>query len=298
MGKRERHRGILITSLMKFEIKNRFTGELIFSIETETWKLAVEAAIKSKANLSKADLSEADLSEANLSKANLSKANLSKADLSKADLSKADLSKANLSKANLSWANLSKADLSKADLSKADLSKANLSKANLSWANLSKADLSKADLSWANLSKADLSEADLSEANLSKANLSKANLSEADLSKANLSKADLSEANLRAIKHDVWGVLLQARKEVPFLRQALIDGKVNGSTYSGECACLCGTIANAQGEGKAGDDLPYADSSSLAERFFLAIREGDKPENNGAAKIALAWIDEFIELTK
>lgn len=47
---------------MKFEIKNRWSGELIFSIETDTWKLAVEAAIKAKANLSKADLSEANLS--------------------------------------------------------------------------------------------------------------------------------------------------------------------------------------------------------------------------------------------
>lgn len=25
---------------MKFEIKNRFDGEIIFSIETDTWKLA------------------------------------------------------------------------------------------------------------------------------------------------------------------------------------------------------------------------------------------------------------------
>jgi hypothetical protein len=44
--------------------------------------------------------------------------------------------------------------------------------------------------------------------------------------------------NLRTIKHDVWGMLLQAHAEVPALRQAIIDGKVDGSTYSGECACL------------------------------------------------------------
>ena len=81
---------------MKFEIKNRFSGEIIFSIETDTWRLAVEAAIKSKANLSYADLSYA---------------NLRSADLSSADLSSANLSYADLSSANLRYANLSYADL-------------------------------------------------------------------------------------------------------------------------------------------------------------------------------------------
>jgi uncharacterized protein YjbI with pentapeptide repeats len=138
------------------EIKNRWTGDIIFKSTKTVWKDAVEEAIKSKANLSVADLSKADLSGANLSEADLSKANLSGANLSEADLSKADLS----------GANLSEADLSKANLSGADLSEANLSVADLSEANLSEADLSKADLSGANLSEADLSGADLSWANL------------------------------------------------------------------------------------------------------------------------------------
>ena len=76
---------------MKFEIKNRFDGSLIFSVETDTWKLAVEAAIKSKA----------DLRYANLLSANLRSADLRLADLSYADLSSADLSYANLSYADL-----------------------------------------------------------------------------------------------------------------------------------------------------------------------------------------------------
>ena len=111
---------------MKLEIKNRWNGELIFSVETESWRFAVEAAVKAKANLSFADLSFADLSFANLSFA---------------DLSFADLSFANLSFADLSFADLRSADLSFADLSSADLSSANLSSANLSSANLSSADL-------------------------------------------------------------------------------------------------------------------------------------------------------------
>ena len=51
---------------MKFQIKNRFTGNILFSVETDSWKLAVEAGIKAKANLSWANLSKANLSEANL----------------------------------------------------------------------------------------------------------------------------------------------------------------------------------------------------------------------------------------
>jgi len=86
---------------MKFKIKHRFSGEVLFSMETESIKLCVEAAVKSRANLSWADLSGADLSGANLSWA---------------DLSGADLIGANLSWADLSWANLSRADLNGANL--------------------------------------------------------------------------------------------------------------------------------------------------------------------------------------
>jgi hypothetical protein len=61
---------------------------------------------------------------------------------------------------------------------------------------------------------------------------------------------------------------------------------------------LCGTIANAQEEGKPGDSLPFASTSSPAERFFLAIRKGDTPETNAAAEIALGWVDDFLKLTR
>ncbi len=115
-----------------FEIKHRFTGAVLFKLETESLKLCVEAAVKAGANLSGADLSRAYLSGANLSRANLSRAYLSGADLSGADLSGANLSGANLSGADLSRANLSRANLSGAYLSGADLSGANLSGADLS----------------------------------------------------------------------------------------------------------------------------------------------------------------------
>ena len=86
---------------MKFEIKHKLSGKILFSIETETMKMAVEAAIKSNADLSYADLSYADLRYANLSYANLSSANLRCADLRYANLSSADLRSANLRSTNL-----------------------------------------------------------------------------------------------------------------------------------------------------------------------------------------------------
>ena len=132
---------------MKFEIKHRYNGAVLFAKETESIKLCVEAAVKSRANLSGANLSGADLNLADLSGANLSGANLSGADLSEANLSGANLSGADLNLADLSLANLSLANLSKAYLSEANLSEANLSEAYLSGANLSRANLSRANLS-------------------------------------------------------------------------------------------------------------------------------------------------------
>ena len=96
---------------MKYEIKNRFSGAVIFAIETKSFKLCVEVAVMSGANLAGANLAGAGLAGANLSLANLSGA-----DLSGAGLSWANLSRANLSGANLAGANLSGADLAMAGL--------------------------------------------------------------------------------------------------------------------------------------------------------------------------------------
>jgi hypothetical protein len=121
---------------VKFEIKSSWNDEVLFAIETDSLKLAVEAAVKAGANLSRANLSGANLLWANLSGANLRWANLSGANLSRANLSGADVSGANLSGANLRWANLRGANLSRANLSGANLSGADVSGANLSGADL------------------------------------------------------------------------------------------------------------------------------------------------------------------
>ena len=114
----------------------------------------------------------------------------------------------------------------------------------------------------------------------------------------NLAGADLTRAKLRVIKHDVWGVLLHAIPEVQGLRDALVAGKVDGKVYEGECACLCGTIANLRHV--TYEELPgiKPDSSSPAERWFMGIAEGDTPETNQVSKLTVEWIDDFMSLIK
>ena len=154
---------------MLFEIKSWLTGTVLFSLETSSMRLCVEAAVKKGVDLYRADLSSADLSSANLYSADLSGADLSRAELSSANLYSADLSRAELSSANLYRADLSSADLSSANLSSANLYSADLSRADLYRADLYRADLSSANLYRANLYSADLSRADLSSAHLYRA---------------------------------------------------------------------------------------------------------------------------------
>ena len=71
---------------MKTEIKHRFSGDVVFSCEAGSMKLAVKAAIDADANLSEANLTRADLRCADLTGANLRWADLKWADLSGANL--------------------------------------------------------------------------------------------------------------------------------------------------------------------------------------------------------------------
>jgi len=151
----------------KIEIKNRFTGSIIFEFECDgnTVLKTIQEALKNRADLREADLRGADLRGANLSRADLRAADLREADLREADLREADLRgadlrEADLREADLRGANLSRADLRGADLRGADLRGANLSRANLSRADLRGADLRGADLRGANLRGADLREAE------------------------------------------------------------------------------------------------------------------------------------------
>jgi hypothetical protein len=167
------------------------------------------------------------------------------------------------------------------------------------WALKEKADLSDTDLRDANLRGADLSGANLRGANLRGADLSGADLSDTDLRSANLRGANLRDANLRvanlrSFKADLWMVLTQYRTEVPGLISAIKEGRIDGSVYSGECACLKGTLANIKG---VSVNTFEQDISQPAEQWFLMIRKGDKPgDDTGggfASSKALEWCLEW-----
>jgi uncharacterized protein YjbI with pentapeptide repeats len=170
---------------------------------------------------------------------------------------------------------------------------ANLGDADLRGADLGGANLRDADLGGANLRGADLGGADLSGADLRDANLGGANLSDADLRGADLRGANLGERNLRRFRDDVWAVLSSAPVEAVGVLSALRAGRVDGSQYQGECACLVGTIANTRGCDY--NDIPALrpDASRPAEQWFMQIKPGDTPETSEAAKLAEGWVSEW-----
>ena len=168
-------------------------------------------------------------------------------------------------------------------------------KAHDSGANLSGAELGGANLRGAELIGADLRDADLRDADLSCANLSGAELSGAELRDADLRGANLSCANLTPIRDDIWAVLSSAPREVPALIDALKAGRVDGSTYSGECSCLIGTIARTRATAIENLGSLKPNSSRPAECFFMGICKGDTPETNQFSALALQWSQEWLD---
>jgi hypothetical protein len=258
-------------SSIKFNVLNRWSGNIQFTAEIECDENS-SPRIKMGLAVKWACLRDADLRGADLRGADLSGAVLRDAVLLGADLRGADLSGAVLRDAVLRGADLLGADLRGADLSGAVLRDA----------VLLGADLRGADLRGAVLRGADLSDSDLRDA---------------VLRGADLSDSDLSDAVLRSFKADMWMTLTENPGEVPALIRSLREGKIDGSQYEGECACLVGTIANAKG-------VPHYDlthnQNNPAERWFMMIHKGDKPgDDTGggfASKMALEWAEEFCRL--
>lgn len=102
-----------------------------------------------------------------------------------------------------------------------------------------------------------------------------------------------NEYGLDDVKEDFYHVLSKSVNEIAGLRQALVDGRIDGNVYEGDCACLKGTIANIRGCHyhnlgiKCSPFMP-------AEEFFLLINTGDTPETNEYSALAVQWIDEFV----
>ena len=91
---------------MRYEVKDRWDGKILYADEAASFKALIAAAVRAKANLYGANLVRANLVRANLDGANLYGANLVRANLDGANLYGANLDGANLYGANLYGANL------------------------------------------------------------------------------------------------------------------------------------------------------------------------------------------------
>ncbi len=118
---------------------------------------------------------------------------------------------------------------------------------------------------------------------------------------ANLYGANLYGANLWLLprefiyqcSRDILFILRSLRSEVGYLKQSLIDGKVDGSTYEGECACLVGTLAHGGSVDNTCEAIPFYNrgTHNMGETWFLSIKKGDTPENNQFAAHAMKLIE-------
>ena len=144
------------------------------------------------------------------------------------------------------------------------------------------------------------------DANLRGADLRGADLRDADLYGADLYGADLRGQTLDKLpqdyinqaSRDILFILGCLKAEVPFLREKLIKGKVDGTQYEGDCACLVGTLGNADGGvDNVCQAIPFYEKGTHnpGEQWFLNIRKGDTPENNEFAKHVLVLIDRVLE---
>lgn len=113
-------------------------------------------------------------------------------------------------------------------------------------------------------------------------------------------------------RDDLFEILGAAPDEVPGLLKAIQEGRINGDCYSGECACLVGTIANLRGVSQeittewtdhgmffrgARCEMPGIGNNAgrPAEVLFFHIDEGMTPNKCGFSALAERFVMEWIE---
>ena len=152
--------------------------------------------------------------------------------------------------------------------------------ADFTGANFTDADFTGANFYRADFTGANFTDADFTDADFTDADFTGADFYRADFYRADFTGADFYRADLTVIRDDIWAVLSSAPLEVEGLISALKNGLVDGSTYTGECACLVGTLAHVKNVNYNNIDSLKPNSSRPAERFFLGIKQGDIPETN------------------
>ena len=283
----------------KLSIKNRFTGSIIFELETEnnsTKKLVESMLLEFKGK----EINQADMSNLNLSNINFNNSKFNQSEFNGSEFNQSEF---NQSEFNRSEFNGSEFNQSEFNRSKFNDSNFNQSEFNGSEFNGSEFNRSKFNQSKFNQSEFNQSEFNRSEFNRSKFNQSKFNQSNFNQSEFN--DSELDDITFNSLKNlittertkiDFFGRMLILKNEVKYLKEKLISGEIDGTSYDGYCACFIGTCANNK-------KIKYneitgikLDAYSPTEIWFFQIKKGDNPENSKFAKLTLDWIEEFEEL--
>ena len=112
---------------------------------------------------------------------------------------------------------------------------------------------------------------------------------------------NIPQSYINICSRDMLFIFQALKKELPYLREKIVKGQVDGTQYEGECACLIGTLANSDGGvDKVCNTIPYYEKGlhNPAEQWFWQIKIGDTPKNNFFAEHALALIDEVLGKNK
>jgi hypothetical protein len=97
---------------------------------------------------------------------------------------------------------------------------------------------------------------------------------------------------------DLFRVLRLNREHIPFLLEALEAGRVDGSKYHKECACVYGTLRNARGLRTVCDVPGFEMGLTPIERWALDIKPGHTPDNSETVRQTVQWIREFEAATE
>lgn len=121
-----------------------------------------------------------------------------------------------------------------------------------------------------------------------------------------------SKNELIKVKGDLWRVLNALPNEVLFLRDAIVNGRIEGGLYQDTdqdgkfCGCLIGTLVYGRGVDLRSSNrnlysfdfdgyiLTTVNPISLIETFVGHIHLGDTTENSPHLALLQTWVDEWI----
>ena len=243
---------------MKIEIKNRWTKEIIFSIEADSMKNALEIGVKQKINFRNCDFRNCDLRGCSFFGANFRGSTFSGCDLSKVNFRICSFNGSTFSGCNFSESSFYKTAFCGSDFSGCNFNGSIFCKCNFRGCDLY--------CDWTC----------------------------GIFINCNFRKIRLFESDLSSVKSDFWDVLKLVPEEIKGLKKAIIHGKVNGSVHDGEYACLFGIISYLRKFKYNEINIEKHNIKRPIERFFSAIKKNDTPWNSQFSKLAVEWIDEFL----